>query len=204
MTQTISRMYGNLAQASRAADELRAKGYKNVFMVAGSSPSGGDAAAEAAAGDYDRIVKSITDGFVWKPHAMVYAKGVSKGGSLVTVHAPFGTARNAQTILDRHSPIESGLVEPVEPTCAWDEAVPVSSALQMPVLLKTQRPMEVICNVPSVVKASNGLSKWLGFPLLAKEIAPFSKMIGMPLLSKSATPLSSRFGLPLLSKSRAR
>ncbi|WP_204276917.1 hypothetical protein, partial [Escherichia coli] len=74
----------------------------------------------------DEIVAAIIKGYVLKSHARVYAEGISKGGSLVTVHAPFGGAARAMRILDKFSPIDSGISEPESHVMEWDEATPMS------------------------------------------------------------------------------
>ncbi len=193
MTQTISRMYGAYDIAARAVEDLKKVGYRHIHVV---STSGGPGIADTS---HNGIVKALTDGYIWKPHAVEYAKRIGQGGSLVTVHAPWATARRAIKMLDKHGPIDSGVPEPTLPSIAWDDATPMSSALQMPVLMKQKTPMSMVWNVPAVLKNPIKMSACLGMPMLSKHIAPLSSRIGMSLLSKSATPLSSRFGLPLLS-----
>jgi hypothetical protein len=193
MTQTISRMYGAYDTAARAVEDLKKVGYRHIHVV---SASGGPGLADTS---HDGIVKAITDGYIWRPYAVEYAKRISQGGTLVSVHAPWATAKRAIKILDRHGPIESGVSEPTIPSVAWDDATPMSSALQMPVLMKQKTPISMILNVPAVLKNPIKMSACLGMPMLSKNIAPLSSRIGMSLLSKSTTPLSSRFGLPVLS-----
>jgi hypothetical protein len=192
MTQTISRMYGAYDTAARAVEDLKKYGYRHIHVV---STSGGSGVADTS---HNGIVKALTDGYIWKPHAVEYAKRISQGGSLVSVHAPWATGRRAIKILDSHGPVDSGVTEPKTPSVAWDDATPMSSALQMPVLMEQKTPMSAIWNVPAVLKNPTKISACLGMPMLSKQIAPLSSWIGMSLLSKSATPLSSRFGLPLL------
>jgi hypothetical protein len=190
MTQTVSRMYASQDQAARALAALEDYGYSHAHIVSASDGNN----------SYDGIVDTLVQAYVWKPHAMVYAKGISKGGSLVTVHAPFGAAYAAQVILDEHDPVDSGLPEPKHRSVAWDERTPMSSMLQMPVLAKNRLPMSKIWNVPAVLSKSPTFSGCLGMNTLSQNKAPLSSRLGMSLLSRNLTPLSSRFGMPLLSK----
>jgi hypothetical protein len=190
MTQTITRMYSNHDQAARALAEIKDYGYTHAHLV---SATGGEHTHES-------VVKRLMDAYVWKNHAEVYAKGIRDGGALVVVHAPFGAANDAQVILDKHDPIDSGLQEKTRRSIAWDEKTPMSSILQMPVLAKNKLPMSKIWNVPAILPTATKFSSRLGMKMLSLEKAPLSSKIGMPLLSRNPTPLSSRFGLPLLSK----
>jgi hypothetical protein len=192
MTQNISRLYSSSAQASRALADLKDNNYRDVFLVN----------SESAGASHDAIVTALMKAYVWKPNAVILAKGIAKGGSLVTVHAPFGTGRDAMDLMDAHGPIDSGVPDHNFPSVAWNERTPVSSALQMPVLMKTKLPFSTIWNVPAVLRRPVNISELFGMPMLSKSAAPLSKMIGMSVLSDKTTPLSSRFGLPLLSKGR--
>lgn len=190
MTQTITRMYRNHDQAARALAEIKDYGYTHAHLV---STSGGDPTHEG-------VVARLMEAYVWKNHAEVYAKGIRDGGALVVVHAPFGAANDAEVILDKHDPIDSGLPEKTRRSIAWDEKTPMSSILQMPVLAKNKLPMSKIWNVPAILSKAPTVSGCLGMKTLSPNPAPLSSRLGMRLLSRNATPLSSRFGLPLLSK----
>jgi hypothetical protein len=190
MTQTISRMYASHEHAARALAEIKDYGYTHAHLV---SAAGGDNAHES-------VVDRLMDAYVWKNHAEVYAKGIREGGALVVVHAPFGAANDAEVILDKYDPIDSGLPEKARRSVAWDEKTPMSSIMQMPVLAKNKLPMTKIWNVPALTSKPTKISSRFGMKMLSPEKAPLSSKIGMPLLSRNPTPLSSRFGLPLLSK----
>ena len=189
MSQTISRMYGTPEQAASAKSALEEEDYSDVHLVSG----------ESAGASIDEIVAAIIKGNVLKSHARVYAEGISQGGSLVTVHAPFGGAAMATRILDRFGPIESGISEPESLIMSWDEATPMSCILQMPVLMDDPVPFSSFWNVPPLSGGSFSLSSLLGIPLLTKTVSR-STSFGVPLLSNNATPLSSLLGLPALSK----
>jgi hypothetical protein len=149
-----------------------------------------------------KSIAAITKGNVLKSYARVYAEGISKGGSLVTVHAPFSGAARAARILGKFSPIESGISEPESHVMQWDEATPMSCILQIPVLLEDPAPFSRFWNVPPLSGGSFSLSSLFGIPLLTKA-ASRSSSLGIPLLSSNATPLSSLLGIPTISRQRS-
>lgn len=206
MTQTINRMYGTRIQGMRAADALRARGYKDVHVFDGTTPDQpssdqeGTAASAPAGRSAASILADMHKAYILDQHARVYADRVSLGGTLVTVHALFGTAYEATNVLDSFDPIDSGVPEPVFESYAWNEKIPFSSALQIKTLTKTKLPFEKMWNVPSVTRKPTFLSELLGFSLLTSSTTPFSDLLGLTLLSRDATPLSSQLGLRLLVK----
>jgi hypothetical protein len=197
MTQTIIRMYENEAQGSKAAAELRQEGFENVFKFE-SAGGKGAAAAKARAG----LIDDMAAAHIWKSHAEVYATELEKGGSLVVVYAPFGTALVADRILDAHAPVHKGLhAEPEDREIEWDEAAPLSSLLQIPVLTNTDHPMELVSGFPSLTKGACFLSSMIGLPLLARGRHDATTSLGLPLLAKGAGTAQTSMGLPLLSNS---
>ena len=188
MTQTINRMFDSAETANTVLDDLKNSNLRDAYLV---SPQDDDT--------LDLVVDKIMKSMVWKPHARVLAKGVLEGGSLVTVHAPFGRAREALELMAAHAPIESGLPDQTYPSMPWDERIPFSSALQWPVTAKTKLPISVILNVPAVLKRPVNISALLGLPMLSPGKTPLSSKFGLQILSPNATPLSSTFGLALLS-----
>jgi hypothetical protein len=190
MTQTISRMYSTRAQAEKAAAEAREHGFDHVYIFGGNDHGN----------SHDALVSAMTNAYVEKYHAAAHTKQIIKdGGTLVTVHAPFTGGLKARTILEAHGPIESGVAEPVYKSYAYDEKTPLSSSLQMPVLMKTKQPFSAFWNLPVLVRSGAVLSKALGLPVLTKQPKYYSAK-SAPLLSKSKTPFSSRLGLPLLTR----
>jgi hypothetical protein len=189
MSQTISRMYKTSGQAASAKAALELEGYSDVYLVSGDS----------AGASVDEIIAAITKGNVLKSYARIYAEGIRKGGSLVTVHAPFGTAVKATQILGKFGPIESGVSEPKCHVMQWDEATPMSCILQMPVLLEDPAPFSRFWNVRPLTDGSFSFSSLFGIPLLRKD-ASRSSSFGIPLLSSNATPLSSLLGFPTISR----
>lgn len=200
MTQTICRMYGTKAQGMRAAAELEARGYTDVHVFSGEAPVqevAGEESAAPAVPSVSTLVQGMREAFILDSHARVYADHVSKGGTLVCVHALFGKALEATKVLDRFSPIASGLPDAASDWCVWDEATPLSSALQFKTLTETKLPFETMWNVASITTRQTLFSNWLGLPVLSRGTS-FSSLLGLSLLSRSSTPLSSQLGLPLL------
>ena len=196
MTQTISRMYSSSAQATKAFEDLKKLGYQNVHMF--SAPVTGVDGAAAHGSPVKEIAAAMMKAHILKHEAQVFAERVSKGASLVTVHALFGTALDARTALDSHGAIDSGVAEPDHTGHLWDEKTPVSSALRMPVLSDNKLPFEKMWGVRSITNGPSYVSSCLGFPMLSKPGTPFSSAMGRQLLSNNKTPFSTRLGLPLL------
>ena len=119
MSHEITRMYASAATAAKAADELREEGFDDIYVV--TPPAASDVPLSA-------IAAQIAQGHVLLADARIYAKGVAAGHSLVTVHAPFGSGKLAEDILESHGPVDSGMPKPRRCTM-WDEAAPLSSAL---------------------------------------------------------------------------
>lgn len=194
MSQTISRMYASHDQALKVAHDLRTHRldrFESVHVVSRDDDPNAGA---------DAIAASIMKGYVLKSHAKVYAEGIRRGGALVTVHAPFGTAVAAMQILDQHGPIDAGVAEPEDRLPAWDDATPVSSALRIPVLLPDNATFARFWNIPALAKRPRTSSEALGIRELSQSSGAFTGTFGMALLSNKATPLSSMFGLPVLKK----
>lgn len=202
MTQTICRIYATKAQGLKAADELKSRGFKDVHVFSGAAPvqeaaGEGEAAPAPAGPSVASLVQSMRDAFILDSHARVYADRVSKGGTLVCVHALFGKALQATKLLDKFSPIESGVPDARTDWVDWDERTPLSSALQFKTLTETKLPFETIWNVASIISRPTLFSNWIGLPVLSRGTS-FSSLLGLSLLSRSSTPLSSQLGLPLL------
>jgi hypothetical protein len=198
MSQTISRMYGNYEQASRAVDELKTcplgDSFEEIFVVGGkSSPP----AAQRGESATDVLIATIMKGFVLKSHAAIYAEGIKRGGTLVTVHAPFGAAQTAINIMDSHGPIDSGVPDGNSEPYLWDEKTPMSCLLRAPVLLD-----EKYWKMPKLAAHSVSLSSVLGLPTIGKSGPSFSSAFGMPLLTKGAASISAALGIPMLVKDK--
>ena len=190
MTQTIVRMYGSHEHAMGAVAELKDGGLGDGDIYVVSPPGSPDASLESIADD-------IAAGYVLKSHAKIYAEGVKRGGTLVIVHAPFGTSVSSTRTLDSYHPIDSGLSEEESEAVYWDDAAPFSSALfSMPTLMKGASPFSMICGLPTLTSGQGSLFGSLGLPEVSSggSLGP----IGLPLLSGNATPLSSLLHLPVL------
>jgi hypothetical protein len=191
MTQIISRMYASPHKAKLAYDELKAKGYQTLYLFDPPKSADGQGAGLSRA----ETIEAMAKAYILKSHAALYADKLANAGGLVTVHAPFGTAKRATAMLHDHEPIDTGVPEPQLPSYAWDPDTPFSSAFQLPVLSATARPFEKFSGVPSLLRKVKYLSL---FPLLTNDWTPLSSAFGLPTLTSSPTPFSSLFGLPLL------
>jgi hypothetical protein len=192
MSHEISRMYATAADAENAAAELRDEGFSDVFVV--SPPARPDVPVSA-------IAAQIAHGRVLLSDARIYAEGVARGGSLVTVHAPFGSGMLASNILDSYPTIPNGMPEP-ERVTMWDEAAPLSSAMHMPILIDDAAPASRVIGLAPLTGSGCGLSSMIGMPLLSDGGPMGDSKWGLPLLSSNPAPLSSLLGLKLLRQDR--
>jgi len=191
MASMIIRIFETAAQGMKVAQHLRDEGYDDVFQFTRS-----DGPGESDDADRRALIEGMLRAHVWKSHAESYADRLAQGGSLVLVHAPFGSAVKAELLMDDHAPIGTGIKEEREPEITWDDAAPLSSALRMPVLTRVELPVETLSGVPSLTHGPAFLSNLFGLPLLSRGTGGKSSSFGLPLLSGSTT--SSRLGLPLL------
>jgi hypothetical protein len=212
MTQIISRIYDSRERAAEAVKALKDYGFSglDIHAVLARSSQGG---ATAAPAEIDDLVTSIQKAGIYKSRAEIYAERVRRGGSLVTVHAPFGSAHAATQILDRLDPIDSGVAEEAGANVDWVDSAPLSSALQIPLLLDDAAPFSSVIGLPvlldyepkttGLLNSSSPLSSTVGFPTISDNAAPLSSRIGLAVLSDKAAPLSSTVGLALLSDNPA-
>jgi hypothetical protein len=185
-------MYETEQQARGAVQKLKDEGFPEdqIFLV---TPQSGSTA--------EAIAAAIMAGFVLRSHAKVYAEGIQRGRSLVVVRASFGHSQDAIDILNSFGPVDSGLRLPREPSIAWDEAAPLSSALRIPVLIRNSpAPISRTFGMPPL---SKGRTSWLTalFGELTRPDWAFSSVLGLPLLSRNPAPLSSLFGLKTVTAS---
>lgn len=197
MSHEISRMFGSQDSADSAVAELQEEGFDEIHVVHGPA-----AAKKAVRATVQDIALQIARGNVHMPDALIYAEGVAKGKSLVTVHAPFGRGLKALSILESFDPVDSGMPE-AEHLPLWDEATPMSSALMMPVLLDDPAPFSKFWNIAPLASDSCYASGVIGMPLLSRSDSPGDSRWGLPFLSSNPAPLSSKLGLPLLTKPKA-
>jgi len=120
---------------------------------------------------------------VLKPRAALYAEQLAGGSTMLLVEAPLGSAALATDILEDGVLSNSGEPRAQHEGEIYDEQMPVSSALRMPLLLDNPTP----------------LSSWLNWPLLS-QVGPRESWFGLPLLLKDALPTSWLLGMPLVMK----
>lgn len=204
MTTMISRFYASRRRAEAAAGELRNAGFRDVHRFG--------AAEGETAPDREGEIAALRAIGITRAMAETFADRMAAGNELVIVFAPFGKARLATTILDRHEPVGEAVAAPAPSAPMRQDATPLSTALGLSVLAKTKLPFESTFGIPSLTRpgwfATGGLgfgkanpapfSSALGLPLLARGATPLSSMLGMRCLSSNPTPLSSTIGMPLL------
>jgi hypothetical protein len=175
MSSIITRLYGSHADAEAAIADLLGNRFRNVALF---GPGNIDEAA--------LVAEDVAAGT-----AKVYVEAAGATGSLVTVHAPFGHANDAITILERHNGTDLGT--PDNYLSVIDNAAPLSSLFGLPVLSKTATPLSSLLGLPALSARQRSKTELLQVP------APFSRMFGLRTLAGDATPLSSRFNLKVLS-----
>ncbi len=211
MRDPIVRMYEAEQQARDAVQKLKDEGFPEdqIFLVTPQSGSSAEAIAAA-----------IMAGFVLRSHAKIYAEGIQRGRSLVVVRAAFGHSQDAIDILSSFGPVDTGLRLPKEPSIAWDEAAPISSALRIPVLIRNSpAPVSRTFGMPPLSRGRTGwlaaifgeltspnyaFSSVFGMPLLSRNPAPLSTLFGLKTVTSSSGPWKTSFGLPLLTGRRSR
>ena len=203
MTSTITRMYRSHDKAMAAVAELgQDRAYDGrVHVVAPPGVASGDPGAVDAS--LESIVAAITRVNVLRARAEIYAEGVLRGGTLVMVHALWGTAMEATEILDRFDPIDAGVPEPEPELAVWDPAAPFSSKLRLPVLSDDPTPFSSFWNLPVLARGRASFSACLGMPELTNAGWSFSAVLGLPLLSDDPAPLSGMLNIPTLSSDAA-
>lgn len=192
MSSLLIRLYDSATQSAKAAQQLADEGFEHVRHIKAGTGKGANR---------PKLVEELMSAQIWKSHAETYADRLMKGGALVLVHAPFGTALKAETAMDRHGPVDKGMpTSQHKRDFVWDDAAPLSSVLQMPVLTNVKLPAETLSGVSSLTKGTAFLSDFFGMRILNKGVHHNATSMGLPLLSKSATPLSSLFGMGTLSR----
>lgn len=199
MSQNINRLYSSLERANEAAHALkthRFDRFDEVYVVTGRDASGAELST-------DQIIAELLKALVLKAHAKIYAEGIKNGGTLVAVHAYFGTAVSATNVLDSFGPIPSGVEEVSDRLPEWDEAAPMSSVLHMPTLVSANDSFSEFWSLPILLKRGATTFSALGLPEVTQSKGPFAGTFPLQLLARSGPILSSLLGLPLLLGSRA-
>jgi hypothetical protein len=209
MTTIITRLYAAEGKAVGAVEALKNRFSADEISVV--TPKGGQKA------DIEALVAKTG---VPRAAAAVYAEGVRKGGALVTVHAPWGFAKEVIKHLDSHGPIESGVATSEYSVLpGYHEASPFSEWLGWPVLeefrssvglVDDPAPFSGAFRVETLLKSKSRtrlfnkaapLSAILGLPTVS-ETKPFSTLVrndkSHVTLVKGAAPFSSSFLIPVL------
>jgi hypothetical protein len=206
MTDPIVRVYETEQQARDAASRLRDEGFAADDVALVTPVSGEEAGSPAA------ILNALKAGQVLGAEARRYTQYLEAGRSLAAIRAPFGYARLAGAILDGFGPLEIEPRPPQRSSTAWDEAAPLSSALQLRTIQRDQpAPFSSLLGLNTLSRGGRtSLSSLLGeltnpdFAVfgrsaLSHEAAPLSSLFGLQTLRASDGPWTSSFGLPLLS-----
>jgi hypothetical protein len=187
MAQIISRLFSSASNAAAAAKDVQDYrfGDNEVYTVEGSAGT-----------SREDLVAQIMQAGVAKTYAAEYAEKVQGGATLVVVHAPFGSAKKATVLLDRHQPLPSAAPPPVGRPMRYDRAAPLSSIFQWRTRYSNAAPLSSFWNLPLLSNFS--LSRTWGRPELSDEPAPLSHWLKFRTLSDNATPLSTWLKFPVL------
>jgi hypothetical protein len=184
-------MFATRAIADKAAEELRLHGYAEVHVFGG-------AAGASAESHTDALCKA----YVEKAVARVLARGLAAGRGLVVVHTQFGRTAFAEKLLNRHGPVDDGLPDRREPGPRYEDAAPLSSALQLPVLTRTQHPFEAFSSLPTLTRSGWTFSDAMQFGVRATRAAPLSEALGIPTVLGGGCHPTALFG-PLVLEGRS-
>ena len=211
MTQIISRLYAYARDAEAAVKDLRTHRLRDNEIFVVRPPLKGERPC------LDNIVAAIVQCALMQSEAMIYAKRVARGGTLIAVHAPFDKLERVSALLDIRDPVLRSVGPKHYPPLPWDGAAPFSSLMQWPALFDEPTPFANFWGVPALAKdrvpssrrlrrrlpsrSPAHLSAILGISLLYASPTPLSHSLGLRLLSASPAPLSEKLGLDLLSQS---
>jgi hypothetical protein len=192
VTQTIARIYESSQHAAQAAKDLLSMGVPETAIHLLPNPGGSKTEAVAAMTD------ALLARHVLRANAVSYANEVVQGGAILSVYAPFGTAKRVLRVMDSHNPtgpagfdlVSSGLP-------AWNERLPFSSAFfNWPVLYQNPTPFASFWHVPTLIDNATSLSGRFGWKLLSDKAYTFANW---KMLSDKATPLSDTLSWKTLS-----
>jgi hypothetical protein len=174
----ISQFFSTTEDARKAVSDLKEYGLRDAAVQI-VDRSGGYVGPEGL------VRKGLP-----KASAQSYAADVREGRTLLIVDAPYGGVGVATEIMERHAGAKGGS-EPTYESAVWEDAAPLSSALQLPVLSKSS--FSSFWGAPVLLKSKP--TKVLGLPLLSKS-KPSASLI------KNPAPLSSLFHIPTLRSGR--
>ena len=195
MTQIISRLYAYTRDAEAAVNDLKTHRLRENEIFVVRPPLKGERPC------VDNIVQAIVQCALMPSEAMIYAKRIARGGTLVAVHAPFDKRERVSALLDIRDPVLRSIGPKHYPPLPWDSAAPFSSFMQWPTLFDEPTPFADFWCVPTLAKDRGSSSRRLRRRRRSRSPAPFSDALGINLLSASPTPLSDSLGLRLLSTS---
>jgi hypothetical protein len=193
-------MYETEQQARDASAKLKQEGYPEnmVFLV---TPGTG--------GDEDRaqaIAAALEAGKVLTRNVSDYMDGIKRGRSLVICTPLFGYSQMASEVMDSFDPVDRGGLQPAfvpKPKPAPERGAPLSSALGLAVLTRTQDPGPLSSTL-GIPMLSHGHSFLRMFGEIGSPNFALSSLFGIGLLSSNSTPLSSMFGLKTLLARKSR
>jgi hypothetical protein len=168
MEQIFTRLYATDADADAVIARLLNYGLRSQDMQV--TRPGGDAAA---------IEASILKGHVLKKFVPIYAAGVAKGGTLLSVYVWPGNGIPILRIVNSGA-IDDGMPKPPATVTERDNPSPFSDALGIPTLTASR---------PS----------GFGLPLLCNTRGPYRPVVPLPTLSGTSGPYNAVVPLPLLS-----
>jgi len=192
----ISRIFQDETVALTAVDQLKQSGLAESRISVFSKTTEG------------LSVEALTAAGVSGAEAEKYLGRVAAGETLVVADPLFGYGLAVTGILD-----SAGTSEVVETHMAFegteaDKATPLSSALNIPVLLHNPTPLSTwmgwrtLSASPapkaSLLHEAAPLSSGIGMKTLSGEAAPFTKLIGQKLLWGKAAPFSEKIGMKVL------
>lgn len=193
MPQTVCRMFATRAVADAAAADLRLHGYRDVDVFGGAAGADGKA---------DAYVDALCKVYVLKSEARVLASGLASGRGVVVLYTQFGTTAFALTLLDRFGPVESGLVEARTPGPRYEDAAPLSSTLQLPVLTRMKYVFQEFSGLPTLTKGAWTFSEAMQFGLTTRCDTPLSSALRLPVLTGPNRTFTGIFG-PLTVEGRS-
>jgi len=193
MTQIISRLYAYARDAEAAINDLRAHRLRDNEIFVVRPPLKGERPC------VENIVAAIVQCALMQSEAMIYAKRVARGGTLVAVHAPFDKTERVSTLLDIRDPVLRSVGPKHFPPLPWDNAAPFSSFMQWPTLYDEPTPFANVWGLPALAKDRVSSSRRRRRRRPFRSPAPLSDRLGISLLSASPTPLSDGMNWPVLS-----
>ena len=103
-TRRLAALYDNAAEARRAVEALVAAGVPRSQIYTIDRHDGG---AGIAGGSFSgNLLQTVEGLFEPEEERHVYAEGIHRGGTLVTVHADQAHFRTALDLLERHNPVD--------------------------------------------------------------------------------------------------